>query len=261
MSTTAVSAGQIMDRVANLLNDPSKTDYTYAVQIPYLNMAIEQFSDLMAEANAPLTNMISFHYSLTPIIVKAGQNYIVYPEYEQPGIPSDFWPRLPPELVEVQEVEERPYVPRNLAIGGLPVILGSENADFGTYTKLPRKEFVEVRPRTNSLQYWVYENMTIRTNPATIDMEVVIKYIYQGIPYIVNENTVITYVGSRTYLSYKTAALCAMFIGENETRAAVLESEAEKAVDRAIAIGNKGRQQIVTRHKPFRAAYKMRGGY
>src|SRR6187402_3646916 len=108
MSTTAVSAGQIMDRVANLLNDPSKTDYTYAVQIPYLNMAIEQFSDLMAEANTPLTNMTSYHYSFTPIVVKAGDNFIVFPEYEQPGVPTTRWARLPPELIEVQEVEERP---------------------------------------------------------------------------------------------------------------------------------------------------------
>ena len=46
MSTTAVSAGQIMDRVANLLNDPNKTDYTYNVMLPYLNMAIEEFSRL-----------------------------------------------------------------------------------------------------------------------------------------------------------------------------------------------------------------------
>jgi len=245
-----------MDRVANLLNDPARTDYTYAVQIPYLNMAIEQYSDLMAEANTPLTNMTSYHYSFTPIVVKAGDNFIVFPEYEQPGVPTDRWARLPPEVIEIQEVEERPWVPRPL----IPE-LQAESAKYGTYTRLPRKEFVEVRPVTSSLQYYVFQNSIIRTNPANIDVEVAIKYIYQGVPYVSNENTVINMIGSRTYLSYKTAALCAMFIGENETRAAILETEAEKAVDRAIAIGNKGRQQIVTRHKPFRAAYKMRGGY
>jgi len=260
MSTTAVSAGQIMDRVANLLNDPSRTDYTYTVQLPYLNMAIEQYSDLMAEANAPLTNLTSYHMSLEPIVVKVGQNYIVYPEYEQPGFPTTFWARYPSDLVEIQEIEERPHVQKTPPVG-TPPILWAEDPKYGMYTKLPRVEFSEVRPPTNSLQYWNFSNSIIRFNPANIDMEVVIKYIYQGIPYAANENSLINMIGSRTYLSYKTAALCAMFIGENESRAAILEAEAEKSVDRSIAIGNKGKQQIVTRHKPFRAAYKMRGGF
>jgi len=259
MSTSAVSAGQIMDRVANLLNDPNKTDYTYAVQLPYLNMAIEQFSDLMAEANAPLTNLVSFHFSLSPIVIKAGLNYIVNPEFITPpgGTPDADIPRLPPELIEIQEVMERPYTGWVVD----PTKLQAESADLGTYRRLPRKEFTEVLPKTNSLQYWVWENGTIRTNPATIDMEVIIKYVYQGVAYAAGPDTLIVMVGARTYLAYKTAALCAMFIGENETRAAVLEVQAEKAVDTAIAIGNKGRQQIVTRHRPFRAAWKMRGGF
>jgi hypothetical protein len=263
MSTTQVTAGQVMDRVANLLNDPNKTDYTYAVQIPYLNMAIEEFSDLMAEANAPLTNLSSFHMAVAPIVVPAGLNYIVYPEYEQPGVPSSHWPRYHPDMIEIQEVLERPHVqkvaPPPPPVGGQG--LWAEDAAYGTYRKLPRKEWCEVLPRTNSLQYWVYEASFIRFNPATIDMEVVINYIYQGVPYVANENSLINMVGSRTYLAYKTAAFCAMFIGENESRAAVLEGEAMKAVDRAIAIGNKGKQQIVTRHRPFRAAWKARGGF
>ena len=248
-----------MDRVANLLNDPNKTDYTYNVQIPYLNMAIEEFSDMMAEANAPLTNMSSYHFTLTPIIIKAGQNYIVYPEYEQPPFPSSYWPRLPPDVIEIQEVEERPYT--GWTVPPSNPVLQAESAVLGTYRKLPRKEYTEVLPVTNSLQYWVWQNSIVRTNPANIDMEVVIKYIYQGIPYITGPNDAINMVGSRTYLAYKTAALCALFIGENESRAAILDNQAEQAVERAVAIGNKGKQQIMTRHRPFRAAWKSRGGF
>jgi hypothetical protein len=259
MSTSEVLAGQIMDRVANLLNDPNKTDYTYNVQLPYLNIAIEEYSDLMAEANSSFTNLSSYHWTLTPIIVKAGHNFIVYPEYEQPGYPHDFWARYPDNLTEVQEVEERIYTPRPAPIP--PEVLQSEDARYGSYRKLPRKEFTEVLPRTNSLQYWVWEQNIIRFNPPNVDMEVVIKYIYQGIPYATGPNSPINMIGARTYLSYKTAALCAMFIGENETRAAVLEDQAEKAIDRSIGINNKGRQQIMTRHRPFRAAWKARGGF
>lgn len=259
MSTTQILAGQVMDRVAHLLNDPNKTDYTYTVQLPYLNIAIEEFSDLMAEANAPLTNLASYHMTLTPIVIPAGLNFIVYPEYDPGGAPQGHteWPRYPSDLVEIQEVLERPWVPRVLDGSKLQ----AESIDYGTYRKLPRKEWAEVLPRTNSLQYWVWETNFVRTNPANIDMEVVLNYIYQGIPYATGPNSPINMIGSRTYLAYKTAALCSMFIGENETRAAVLESQAEKAADISIAIANKGKQQIVTRHRPFRAAWKARGGF
>ena len=32
MSTTSLTAGEVMDRSAALLNDPAKTDYTYVAQ-------------------------------------------------------------------------------------------------------------------------------------------------------------------------------------------------------------------------------------
>ena len=53
--------------------------------------------------------------------------------------------------------------------------------------------------------------------------------------------------------------LCSMFIGENETRAQVLNEQAEQAKERMEGISNKGRQHIMTRHRPFRAAFKARG--
>ena len=47
-----------------------------------------------------------------------------------------------------------------------------------------------------------------------------------------------------------------MFIGENETRAGILEDKAEKALERITGINNKGKQQMMTRHRPFSASYK-----
>lgn len=97
-------------------------------------------------------------------------------------------------------------------------------------------------------------------NGASIDIEVQLKFIYQGVPYAANENSQIVAIGARTYLAYRTAAFCAMFIGENETRAQVLENAANQAMERAMNISNKGRQEIMTRHRPFRAGYKSRSG-
>lgn len=240
MSTTAVAAGQIMDRVANLLNDPNKTDYTYKVMIPYLNMAIEEFSDAMSEANTPFSNLSSINGVGGPIPIPMNTPFMVAPEDTTPN-----WPHLPDSLIEIQEIGER------------------RQGETGAFRRLPRKEFGDIYPRTDSLLYWIWERGTVRFNPngTTVPMEVELRYLYQGINYVVNENSIIDYIGSRTYLSYRTAAFCAMFIGENETRAGILEQEADRALERTIAISNKGRQQIMTRHRPFRAAWKARGGY
>lgn len=243
MSTTKVTAGQIMDRVARLLNDPNRTDYTYAVQIPFLNMAIEEFSDLVSEANSPFSNLTSGNEGVGVIIVPVGISFLI-PADSSSSLPSE-WPRYPIDLIEIQEIGERPQ------------------GNTGAFHRLPRKEFADIIPATSSLLYWTLERGIVRFNPngANIPIEVQLRYIYQGIPYAVNEGSIIDYIGSRTFLAYKTAAFCAMFIGENETRAKVLEDRAEDALERTINISNKGRQQIVTRHRPFRAAYKMRGGY
>lgn len=234
MSTTAVSAGQIMDRTANLLNDPNKTDYTYAVMIPYLNMAIEELSEIQEESN----NSPSNQTTSPDIPMPVGTSMITSPE-----LTVGVNPHYPAELTEIQEVTER--------------LLGTNDS----FIPLTRKEFLPIFPPNNSFLFWIWEDQVIRFNPngALTPREIRIHYVRQGVPYVANENTIITMINSRSYLAYKTAAFCAMFIGENETRAQVLEDQANKAIDRLTNISNKGRQQIMTRHRPFRAAYKRRG--
>ncbi len=64
-----------------------------------------------------------------------------------------------------------------------------------------------------------------------------------------------------SFLGYKTAALCSMFIGENETRATVLNDLAEDALSRSLGINAKGRQSISTRRLPFTSSYKNRSSW
>jgi len=235
MSTTAISAGQIMDRVAILLNDPNKTDYTYTVMIPYLNMAIDELAEYMEESNAPITNVTN-----AVIDIPKGYSTIVYSEFASA---DPLLPKYPSDLVEIQEVGER------------------TDGSLDPFKFLTKKEFQVVFPASASLLYWTWEGQIIRFNPngALGPMEIELKYISQGIPYVATENTIINMINSRSYLSFKTAAFCCMFIGENETRAQVLDNEAERAIERTTAISNKGKQQIMTRHRPFRANYKARG--
>jgi hypothetical protein len=233
MSTTSLTAGEVMDRSAALMNDPAKTDYTYVAQLPYLNMAIDELVENLEESNSSPTNQTSAVISLPK-----GSSQLT-------PIESVVSPHYPMDLVEIQSIGERDT--------------GTENQ----FITLGRRDFLQSFEPTNSLLYWSWQDQTIKFNPkgATLAKDIQINYVRQAIVQALNETSIIGTINARSYLSYKTAALCAMFIGENETRAGVLESQAEKAIERLTSINNKGRQQMITRRRPFRASFKAYGGY
>jgi hypothetical protein len=243
MATTSVSAGQVMDRVANLLNDPKKTDYTYDVILPYLNMAIDELSEALVETNS------SPSLAITAIVVPAGENGVWQTESTQVETA-----RYPPDLVEIQEIWERPWDGVNPA---------GSTKNMNSYNRMTRVEMQPIFTATNTLGLWYWEDQAIKFNAygATIPIDLKIQYLRQGVPYVANANSPIYIIHSRSYLSFKTAALCALFIGENESRAQVLEDQANKAIERTINISSKGKQEIMTRHRPFRSSYKMKGGF
>lgn len=235
MSTTLVTAGQVMDRSAALMNDPQRTDYTYAAQLPYLNMAIDELIEALQESQSPLTNLTTVAGISAPI----GTNKLT--PVEQTTSP----PHYPQDLVEIQEVSEK--------------LFGSDNV----LIPMVKREFVQTFPAQDAFVFWVWEDMQIKFNPngAKTHRFIELKYLRHPIQYAESETSPINLTTAISYLSYKTAALCAQFIGENESRAAILDAKADRAMERIEGIHNKGRQQIMTRHRPFRAAWKSRGAF
>ena len=189
MSTTNLTAGQVMDRAAALMNDPEKTDYTYDAQLPYLNMAIDELVESLEESNDSPTNQTS-----AVIPVPIGKNKITPIEHAET-------PHYPLDLVEIQEVGER--------------VTGSNDS----FVMLGRREALKAFPPSNSLLFWTWEDQVIKFNPngALSPRDVQLKYVRQAITLAADETSTIGTINARSYLSYKTAALCAMFIGENET--------------------------------------------
>jgi hypothetical protein len=222
-STVHLSAGMVMDDAAALMNDPAKTDYTYVSMLPYLNMAIEELNQILEESNIAMTNQVS------PILtILMGDNQLYNP---------------PIDIIEIQEVGER---------------LKGTNDSF---VPLPRREFTDIIPISSSLLFWCWKNQKIYFNPngANTVREVQLKYTSKPISRVQDEFGLIENSNTLLFLAYKTAALCSMFVGENQTRAGILEEQSVKALERIEGISNKGRQQIMTRHRPFRASYKARG--
>src|SRR5262245_53737839 len=131
-STSTLTAGQVMDRAAALMNDPAKTDYTYSAQLPYLNMAIDELMESLEESNASPSNQTS-----SPIVVAIGKNKLTPPEDADT-------PHYPYDLVEIQEVGER--------------LSGTTDP----FLPLGRREFLDRFPATNSLLFWYWEDQYIK---------------------------------------------------------------------------------------------------
>jgi len=241
VSTSSVTAGEIMDRSAILLNDPAKTDYTYAVLGPFLRMALDELTLSLVDSQSSPTIQTSTSYPILQMILETTQSAL-YPE------DSVNDPKYPADLVEIQEIGER--------------VAGDIHAPFIPMTRV---EFLPRFPRSDRLMYWAWENQVIYFNPfgANTRIELQLRYI-RDFNYSISEIDPAAFVGSmnsRSFLAYKTASYASQFIGENTERAQILDAKAERALEMIDSINNKGRQQIMTRHRPFRAAYKMRGGF
>src|SRR5713226_6773728 len=85
-------ASVVMDRVAGLLNDTAKTLFTYVVQVPYLNVAIDELQESMQANNVPATNEVSSILVITTAMSDIG---------------GSTGPALPSDLIEIQGAYER----------------------------------------------------------------------------------------------------------------------------------------------------------
>ena len=152
---------------------------------------------------------------------------------------------LPADLIEIRQLWESPH--------------GDDN-----WTPMSRKDFIPhylEHSVTNKFLYWAWDG-TIQLLPASTDIDLKIDYIKPIFTKVelANVSIDIPVKNIKSYLGYRTASLCSMYIGENPERAGALNQDAETALARTLGISNKGRQAISTRRRPFRAGWK-RGAY
>lgn len=214
--------GSVMDTAAVLLNDPSKTDYTYVKQLPLARMALQELEEEFEQNNVQTTNVES-----AVISAVAGATTIT----------------LPTGLVEIQQMWER---------------LSGTSDPFIPVTKVEFLPHYLEGVQTNDIIWWAFEQDAVKFLPPLTNRDVKLDYIRSLFLATADENTVISVINSKSFLQYRTAALCAEFLGENPTRAQELNQYAVLAMDRALGIPTKGRQAIQTRRRPFRAAYRAR---
>lgn len=235
MSTTSLTAAEVLDRTASLMNDTAKSTYSYIVMIPYLNMALDELQEEFELNNVPVTNLTS-----AGITVIAGVTEIK-PTVVPPVIGEVYYPT---DLVEIQAVWER---------------LDGSSEPFIPVT--PREFLLHVFDDVilPQLCYYSWQDQKIKFVAASTDREVKLDYIKDLFVVVDASTDVIGIINSQSYLSFKTAEFCSMFIGENKTRADELKGHAAIALERNLGISSKGRQAITTRRRPFRSGYRSRG--
>ena len=235
MAASDLIASTVMDGAAALLNDPNKTVYTYAAQLPYLRIALQELREYYELHNLPVTEDVS-----TVIQVNAGVTEI---PYNGAGTPTN--PSLPSNMVEPKQLWERQR--------GIDPFVPMSKRDY-----LPHNMDSVA---TSQFVYYAWQGQKIKLLAANQNNDIKIDYILELFPNIstIDQNTQLNVVNAISLLEYRTAALCAEFIERNTTSSQSLNQYAGLALDRASGIATKGTQNIVTRRKPFRAAYKRSG--
>jgi hypothetical protein len=230
MATVDLVASTVLAKAATLMNDTARTIYTYTAVLPYLQMALQELQEIFELNSIPATQLSS-----ALINIPAGNTQIIYNGI---GVPT-----LPDDMIEPNQLWER-------------------EAGIDPYVPMGRRDYIPHNfegTLTGKFSFYTWENNAIKFLPANRDNDIKIDYIKTIFAPLVDENSLINCINAATFLEYRTAALCAEFIERNKASADSLNDYAVLALDRATGIGVKSKQTILTRRRPFRAAYKKRG--
>jgi hypothetical protein len=228
----SILASVVLARSAVMLNDPTQARFTNTVLLPYLQIAFDDLMLEFQENNVEVTNETSAVITI-PINATPGTP-VVLTQTSSPAYPAD--------LIDIQKISER--------------LSGTTN-DFLPMTN---KEFLpETSVLTNELSWYTWSQQQLSFIGALTVRDILINYVGYSLISPVAANTPITLFQSIVYLAPRTAAYAADLIGNNPTRAASCAAAAQRALDSLLSISAKGKQNIATRRRPFRAGYKNRG--
>lgn len=222
----------IIVTVSALMNDYTQSVYNNTACLPFFNLALAELQEIFELNDIPVT-----HSTSKAITIPAGVDRLGF----------DTIPAFPSDLIEIQELWESP-------------------TGLNKWTPMVKKDFLPnyLKDGVAISQFliWDLEHGRVKLIAANSIIDLKIDYVGSlfNLPIAlkdINVNLPFTNIG--TYLDYKTAALCAMFVAENESRAMALDSLGTTALGRALGIPIKGLQSIITRRRPFRASFKRRG--
>lgn len=220
---------QIITTVAALMNDAAQDEYTNAAVLPYLNLAMQILQETYQLNDIPVT-----HKTSSTLIVPANTPLIGYTTT----------PALPPDLIEIESLWE-------------------SNTTQNKWVPMKRVDFLPNYMRGTSVSLfgiWAWKNQFIEVLPSNAIIDIKMDYVASMFVKVtiatIDQDLLATNI--TTYLEFQTAALCALFFAENESRAMALNGLAADALQRSLGIPIKQMQSMPIRRRPFRASYKSR---
>jgi hypothetical protein len=222
----------IITTVSGLMNDSEQAEYNNTTCLPMLNLAMAELQEIFELNDIPVTYETSKAITIPAGIDRIGHDTV-------PAYPSD--------LIEIRQLWE-------------------SWSGTNQWTPMDKKDtiphYLQDNTTISSFLFWVLEGGRTRFVAANMPIDIKFDYLASlfALPIQIKDIDVnLPFTNVETYLSYKTAALCALFIAENENRALALDSLTGTALTRALGIPIKGMQSVITRRKPFRASFKRRG--
>jgi hypothetical protein len=197
-----LSAGDVMDQAAAILNDVPKNMYTYAVQLPYVKKANEALEQLLMVYGVSQQRVKS-----ASISVAAGALTLT--------LPSDFL--LPIKLYERAQ--------------------GATNNDW---VPMGEADWEPNPPQTNTLVIWAFRNNAINFVGSTDNREVLLEY-ERALAIITTQSSQEDSYLFKPYLAAKTAEYCVRYVGMNKVMAdEIRDNECFRAEDNLshILVGN-----------------------
>lgn len=221
----AIPASTVMARAGALLNDPNQTQFTNAVQLPYMQIAWDELAEIFEENAHDMMKVSNQTFVITTAMTDIG---------------GSTGPSLPNDLIEIQTLYER------------------TNGSSEDWQEMTRKDYQpEFVVTTTSLIYWWWAKQIINFLGATTTRQVRVDYIGLTFAALTGPSSSIAVFNGINFLAFRTAGLCAEFVGENPTRATSLYASAEKALERLENINAKANQEIPARRRPFQATYRI----
>lgn len=208
----SVTAGNIMDRSAALLTDPTKVTFSYVVQLPYLLIAWDEIQEELV-ANG----IVDVDEATAAVSVTAGTKELTNPPIDL-LFPLHLWERAS----------------------------GGAEADW---VKMDEKVPDPADSQVETLDVWYWEENTIKFRGATTNREVRIKY-QKELTTISSEATVIPVSNVKSFLAHRTAAIIAEVRG-NKLRAQSLGAKADYFLAKATSTKVKDMQDAPARPKRY----------
>lgn len=210
------TAGDVIDLSAAFLNDTGRAVYEDSIQLPYLKVAQEELEQHLITDEIPIS-----------LISEA--------------------------IIEVPEGDTELALPSSFFV---PIYLEERRSGTSTFSPVKERRTVDRNSpvASENMYIWDYRHNCINFVGSTEDREIKLTY-WRHFPTIVTGGSEINIDGAKNTLAFRTAAMCARYIGNNKERSDELNMESIAARDLLLNLYVKNTQGVRARRRPFRTRH------